>query len=116
MTDIPPVALITGVTGQDGLYLSEFLLGKGYEVHGLKRRSSSFNTGRIDHLICEPHEDARFKLHYGDVTDATNIIRLLQETQPTEIYNLAAQCIASAAAACAHREPAGRVAAWQTPR
>ena len=91
MTD-RKVALITGATGQDGAYLSELLLGKGYEVHGVKRRSSSFNTGRVDHLIREPHEqDAPFRLHYGDLTDATNLIRLLQEIQPTEIYNLAAQ-------------------------
>lgn len=86
------VALITGATGQDGAYLAEFLLDKGYEVHGVKRRSSSFNTGRIDHLYVDPHEaDVRFHLHYGDLTDATNLIRLVQETQPTEIYNLAAQ-------------------------
>ncbi|MCR6629405.1 MAG: GDP-mannose 4,6-dehydratase [Magnetospirillum sp.] len=86
------VALVTGVTGQDGAYLSELLLAKGYEVHGVKRRSSSFNTGRIDHLYKDPHEaDSRFFLHYGDLTDSTNIIRLLQEVQPDEIYNLAAQ-------------------------
>jgi GDPmannose 4,6-dehydratase len=86
------VALITGVTGQDGAYLSELLLGKGYEVHGVKRRSSSFNTGRIEDLYQDPHiESARFHLHYGDLTDATNLIRIVQETQPTEIYNLAAQ-------------------------
>jgi GDPmannose 4,6-dehydratase len=86
------VALIVGVTGQDGAYLSEFLLSKGYVVHGVKRRSSSFNTERIDHLIHDPHEkDVSFHLHYGDVTDATNIIRIVQETQPDEIYNLAAQ-------------------------
>jgi GDPmannose 4,6-dehydratase len=86
------VALITGVTGQDGAYLAEFLLDKGYEVHGVKRRSSSFNTGRVDHLYQDPHEDKlRFVLHYGDLTDATNIIRLVQQVQPTEIYNLAAQ-------------------------
>jgi len=86
------VALITGVTGQDGAYLSEFLLGKGYEVHGVKRRSSSFNTGRIEDLYQDPHvEGAQFHLHYGDLTDATNLIRIVQETQPTEIYNLAAQ-------------------------
>jgi len=85
-------ALITGITGQDGAYLTELLLGKGYEVHGLKRRSSSFNTGRIDHLYQDPHEeDVRLTLHYGDMTDATNIIRIIQETQPHEIYNLAAQ-------------------------
>jgi GDPmannose 4,6-dehydratase len=86
------VALIAGVTGQDGAYLAEFLLSKGYVVHGVKRRSSSFNTERIDHLIHDPHEEgAAFHLHYGDVTDATNIIRIVQETQPDEIYNLAAQ-------------------------
>jgi GDPmannose 4,6-dehydratase len=87
-----PVALITGVTGQDGAYLAELLLGKGYVVHGLKRRSSSFNTGRVDHLYADPHGlGVKFFLHYGDMTDATNLIRLIQETQPTEIYNLAAQ-------------------------
>jgi len=86
------VALITGVTGQDGAYLAELLLGKGYVVHGVKRRSSSFNSERIDHLYVDPHQPAvRFFLHYGDVTDATNLIRLVQEVQPTEIYNLAAQ-------------------------
>jgi GDPmannose 4,6-dehydratase len=86
------VALITGVTGQDGAYLAELLLAKGYVVHGLKRRSSSFNTGRVDHLYLDPHEhETRFLMHYGDLTDATNLIRLVQETQPDEIYNLAAQ-------------------------
>ena len=86
------VALNAGVTGQDGAYLSEFLLSKGYVVHGVKRRSSSFNTERIDHLIHDPHEEGvSFHMHYGDVTDATNIIRIVQETQPDEIYNLAAQ-------------------------
>ena len=85
-------ALITGVTGQDGAYLAELLLGKGYEVHGLKRRSSSFNTDRIDHLYQDPHDaERRFVLHYGDLTDATNLIRVVQEVQPDEIYNLAAQ-------------------------
>jgi len=85
-------ALITGVTGQDGAYLAELLLAKGYVVHGVKRRSSSFNTKRIDHLYKDPHEgDTRFFLHHGDLTDATNLIRLVQETQPHEIYNLAAQ-------------------------
>jgi GDPmannose 4,6-dehydratase len=85
-------ALITGVTGQDGAYLAEFLLAKGYRVHGIKRRSSSFNTARIDHLYVDPHEkDPRFRLHYGDMTDATNLIRLVQEVRPDEIYNLAAQ-------------------------
>jgi GDPmannose 4,6-dehydratase len=87
-----PVALITGVTGQDGAYLAEFLLGKGYLVHGMMRRSSSFNTGRIDHLYQDLHEpEVRFLRHYGDMTDATNVIRIVQEAQPTEIYNLAAQ-------------------------
>ncbi|PWC35726.1 GDP-mannose 4,6-dehydratase [Azospirillum sp. TSO22-1] len=86
------VALITGITGQDGAYLAELLLGKGYEVHGVKRRSSSFNTGRVEHLYQDPHESGvRFRMHYGDLTDATNLIRLVQEIQPTEIYNLAAQ-------------------------
>src|SRR3974377_216561 len=86
------IALITGTTGQDGAYLAEFLLAKGYIVHGIKRRSSSFNTGRVDHLYTDPHEaDVRFTLHYGDLTDATNLIRIIQQTQPTEIYNLAAQ-------------------------
>jgi GDPmannose 4,6-dehydratase len=85
-------ALITGITGQDGAYLAEFLLGKGYLVHGIKRRTSLFNTDRIDHLYKDPHEsDIRFKLHYGDLTDATNLIRVIQEVQPDEIYNLAAQ-------------------------
>jgi GDPmannose 4,6-dehydratase len=86
------VALITGVTGQDGAYLSELLLEKGYVVHGVKRRSSSFNTGRIEHLYQDPHDpEQRFILHYGDMTDATNLIRIVQQTQPDEIYNLAAQ-------------------------
>jgi len=86
------VALITGITGQDGAYLAEFLLKKGYEVHGVKRRSSLFNTERIDHLYHDPHEpNVKFKLHYGDLTDSTNLIRLVQEIQPDEIYNLAAQ-------------------------
>ena len=85
-------ALITGVTGQDGAYLAEFLLDKGYSVHGIKRRASSFNTDRIDHLYQDPHEqDVRLTLHYGDLTDATNLIRIVQEVQPDEIYNLAAQ-------------------------
>jgi len=85
-------ALITGITGQDGAYLAEFLINKGYQVHGIKRRASSFNTGRIDHLYQDPHEkDLRFILHYGDLTDATNLIRIIQEVQPDEIYNLAAQ-------------------------
>jgi len=90
MTD--KIALITGSTGQDGAYLTEFLLAKGYMVHGIKRRSSSFNTGRVDHLYQDPHEQhICFRLHYGDMTDATNLIRVIRETQPTEIYNLAAQ-------------------------
>ncbi len=85
-------ALITGITGQDGAYLAEFLLGKGYEVHGIKRRASSFNTDRIDHLYQDPHvSDRDFILHYGDMTDSTNLIRVVQEVQPDEIYNLAAQ-------------------------
>lgn len=86
------VALVTGVTGQDGAYLSELLLSEGYEVHGVKRRSSSFNTGRIEGIYQDPHvENPRFHLHYGDLTDSTNLIRIMQETRPTEIYNLAAQ-------------------------
>jgi len=85
-------ALISGITGQDGAYLAEFLLEKGYEVHGIKRRASSFNTERVDHLYRDPHEgDRRFVLHYGDLTDATNLIRIIQQVQPTEIYNLGAQ-------------------------
>ena len=86
------VALITGITGQDGAYLAEFLLNKGYIVHGIKRRSSLFNTQRVDHLYQDPHEaETNFYLHYGDLTDATNLIRILQETKPDEIYNVAAQ-------------------------
>src|SRR6187399_2170193 len=86
------IALITGITGQDGAYLAELLLSKGYEVHGIKRRSSSFNTDRIDHLYKDPHESGvRLHLHYGDLTDATNLIRIVQNVQPDEIYNLAAQ-------------------------
>jgi GDPmannose 4,6-dehydratase len=86
------VALITGITGQDGAYLAELLLAKGYEVHGVKRRSSSFNTGRIERIYQDPHEaDPRFHLHFGDLTDSTNLIRLVQQVQPSEIYNLAAQ-------------------------
>jgi len=85
-------ALITGITGQDGAYLAEFLLNKGYEVHGIKRRSSSFNTARIDHLYQDPHEKGRrLILHYGDLTDSTNLIRIVQAVQPDEIYNLGAQ-------------------------
>src|SRR4051812_34696148 len=85
-------ALITGVTGQDGSYLAEFLLAKGYEVHGIKRRSSLFNTDRIDHLYQDPHErNRRFVLHYGDMTDSSSLIRVIQQVRPDEIYNLAAQ-------------------------
>ena len=85
-------ALITGITGQDGSYLGELLLEKGYEVHGIKRRSSSFNTSRIDHLYQDPHEkQARFILHYGDLIDSTNIIKIIKKVQPDEIYNLGAQ-------------------------
>ncbi len=92
MSSKKKIALITGVTGQDGAYLSEFLLEKGYEVHGIKRRSSSFNTGRVDHLYTDPHfSGLPFYMHYGDMTDATNLIRIIQEVQPDEIYNLAAQ-------------------------
>ena len=88
----PKVALITGVTGQDGSYLAELLLEKGYIVHGIKRRSSQFNTQRVDHIYQDPHiENARFKLHYGDLSDTSNLIRIVQETQPDEIYNLGAQ-------------------------
>jgi GDPmannose 4,6-dehydratase len=89
---MPKKALITGITGQDGAYLAEFLLAKGYEVHGIKRRASSFNTDRIDHLYQDPHQQGvRLHLHYGDLTDATNLIRIVQQVQPDEIYNLAAQ-------------------------
>ena len=85
-------ALITGITGQDGSYLAELLLEKGYEVHGIKRRASSFNTSRIDHLYQDPHEDdPRLVLHYGDLTDSSNLIRIIQQVQPDEIYNLGAQ-------------------------
>src|SRR5262249_7088912 len=85
-------ALISGITGQDGAYLADLLLAKGYEVHGVKRRASSFNTDRIDHLYQDPHEhEIRMHLHYGDLTDATNLIRIVQQVQPDEIYNLAAQ-------------------------
>jgi GDPmannose 4,6-dehydratase len=88
----PKTALITGITGQDGSYLAEFLLEKGYTVHGIKRRASSFNTARIDHIFQDPHlENARFKLHYGDLSDSSNLTRIIQETQPDEIYNLGAQ-------------------------
>ena len=92
MAEKPKVALITGVTGQDGAYLARLLIQKGYVVHGVKRRSSSFNTGRVDELYVDPHEgETRFFMHYGDLTDATNLIRLVQEHRPDEIYNLAAQ-------------------------
>ena len=92
MTTPPKVALITGVTGQDGSYLAEFLLEKGYTVHGIKRRASSFNTQRVDHIYQDQHVDnARFKLHYGDLSDSSNLTRIIQETQPDEIYNLGAQ-------------------------
>jgi len=89
---VPKIALITGITGQDGAYLAEFLLDRGYEVHGIKRRASLFNTDRIDHLYQDPHESrVRLRLHYGDLTDATNLMRVIQQVQPHEIYNLAAQ-------------------------
>ena len=92
MTIKPKVALITGITGQDGSYLAEFLLEKGYIVHGIKRRASSFNTQRLDHIYQDPHVDnANFKLHYGDLSDTSNLVRIIQETQPDEIYNLGAQ-------------------------
>ena len=92
MTITPKVALITGVTGQDGSYLAEFLLDKGYIVHGIKRRASSFNTQRVDHIYQDPHAgNSRFKLHYGDLSDSSNLTRIIQETQPDEIYNLGAQ-------------------------
>ena len=88
----PPIALITGVTGQDGSYLAEFLLEKGYEVHGIKRRASSFNTQRVDHIYQDPHvEKTNFVLHYGDLSDSSNLTRIIQEVQPDEVYNLAAQ-------------------------
>ena len=92
MKSIQKVALITGITGQDGSYLAELLLEKGYIVHGIKRRSSSFNTNRIDHLYQDPHvEDQRLILHYGDLADSTNLIRIIQQSKPDEIYNLGAQ-------------------------
>src|SRR6202795_2154536 len=92
MMSVAKIALITGIPGQDGAYLAEFLLAKGYVVHGIKRRASSFNTDRIDHLYQDPHEqNVRLTLHYGDLTDSTNLIRIIQEVQPDEIYNLAAQ-------------------------
>ena len=91
-TTVSKVALITGITGQDGSYLAEFLLDKGYVVHGIKRRASLFNTNRVDHIYQDPHiENSRFKLHYGDLSDTSNLIRIVQETQPDEIYNLGAQ-------------------------
>ncbi len=91
MSHTNKVALITGITGQDGSYLAEFLLEKGYTVHGIKRRASLFNTQRVDHIYQDPHVDnARFKLHYGDLSDTSNLIRIVQETQPDEIYNLGA--------------------------
>src|SRR3569623_638432 len=93
-TERPRVALITGITGQDGAYLADYLLGLGYTVHGIKRRSSSFNTARIDHLYQDPHAgNVPFLLHYGDMTDSTNLIRLMQQIRPHEISNLAAQCL-----------------------
>src|SRR5215470_4703925 len=92
LDDKRPVALITGATGQDGAYLAEYLLGLGYTVHGIKRRSSSFNTARIDHLYQDRHvSDGPFLLHYGDMTDSASLVRLIQQLRPTEIYNLAAQ-------------------------
>src|ERR1700675_1810928 len=92
MMSVAKIALITGITGQDGSYLAEFLLAKGYSVHGIKRRASLFNTERIDHLYQDPHEqNIRLTLHYGDLTDSTNLIRIIQEAQPDEIYNLGAQ-------------------------
>src|ERR1035437_6047374 len=92
MTTTNKTALITGITGQDGSYLAEFLREKGYTVHGIKRRASSFNTQRVDHIYQDPHVDnARFKLHYGDLSDSSNLVRIIQETQPDEIYNLGAQ-------------------------
>src|SRR5215210_4530370 len=89
---VAKTALITGVTGQDGSYLAEFLLEKGYVVHGIKRRSSLFNTQRVDHIYQDPHDpDVRFAMHYGDLSDTSNLVRIIQETQPDEIYNLGAQ-------------------------
>ena len=90
-TTLKKTALITGITGQDGSYLAELLLEKGYEVHGIKRRASSFSTNRIDHLYQDPHvDDPRLVLHYGDLTDSSNLIRIIQQVQPDEIYNLGA--------------------------
>ena len=92
MNNKKKIALITGITGQDGSYLAELLLEKGYEVHGIKRRSSSFNTQRLDHIYQDPHDDnLNLKLHYGDLTDSSNLIRIIQEVKPDEIYNLGAQ-------------------------
>ena len=88
----PKIALVTGITGRDGSYLAELLLEKGYQVHGIKRRASTFNTSRVDHLYQDPHEDdPRLILHYGDLSDSTNLIRIIQQVQPDEIYNLGAQ-------------------------
>ena len=84
-------ALITGITGQDGAYLADLLISKGYEVHGIKRRSSSFNTARVEHIYSDPHEKGNFRMHFGDLTDASNLIRIIQKVQPKEIYNLGAQ-------------------------
>ena len=98
-------ALITGITGQDGSYLAELLLDKGYEVHGIKRRASSLNTQRVDHLYEDPHVvNARFKLHYGDLTDTSNLTRLIRDIEPDEIYNLGAQRCACLALASARRQ------------
>ena len=92
MNNKKKIALITGITGQDGSYLAELLLEKGYEVHGIKRRSSSFNTQRLDHIYQDPHDDnLNLQLHYGDLTDSSNLIRIIQEVEPDEIYNLGAQ-------------------------
>ena len=92
MNDKQKVALITGITGQDGSYLAELLLEKGYKVHGIKRRSSSFNTERIDHIYQDPHEDnSNFNLHYGDLSDSSNLLRIIKDIEPDEIYNLGAQ-------------------------
>ena len=106
------IALITGITGQDGAYLADFLLGRGYVVHGIKRRSSSLNTGRIDYLYQDRHDsDVRLFLHYGDMTDSTNLIRLVDEVKPTEVYNLAAQShvqVSPVCAPCSARPPPRR--------
>jgi hypothetical protein len=115
---VQKTALITGITGQDGAYLAEFLLARGYAVHGIKRRASSFNTERIDHLYSDPHDPAaQLFLHYGDMTDATSLIRIVQETQPDEIYNLAAQShvplTPMGSALCAFSKPS---VCWVSPR